>query len=112
MAALSTILAAAGLGYLASFTPSHGVQRTPSYSVQRMPIVSMQTGGGGLNGAAIAVAARAATAVMEEVSKSVADKGIDAPEAKSSFVSMDTERAGLVDDEGLPLIYDKDAIQK
>jgi hypothetical protein len=68
--------------------------------------------GGGLNGAAIAVAAQAATAVMEEVSKSVADKGIDAPEAKSSFVSMDTERAGLVDDEGLPLIYDKDAIQK
>ena len=74
MAALSTILAAAGIGYLAS----HGFQRTPSYSVQRMPIVSMQTGGGGLNGAAIAVAAQAATAVMEEVSKSVADKGIDA----------------------------------
>ena len=109
---LSTIIAAAGLGYLANYAPSHGVQRTPSYSVQRMPIVSMQTGGGGLNGAAIAVAAQAATAVMEEVSKSVADKGIDAPEAKSSFVSMDTERAGLVDDEGLPLIYDKDAIQK
>ena len=109
---LSTIIAAAGLGYLANYAPSHGVQRTPSSSVQRMPIVSMQTGGGGLNGAAIAVAAQAATAVMEEVSKSVADKGIDAPEAKSSFVSMDTERAGLVDDEGLPLIYDKDAIQK
>ena len=65
-----------------------------------------------LQGAAIAGAARAAAAVVEEVSKSVSSNGIEAPVATSSFVSMDSERAGLVDDEGLPLIYDKDAIQK
>ena len=38
--------------------------------------------------------------------------GVEAPEAKSSFVAMDKERAGLVDENGLPLIYDKAAIQK
>ena len=57
-------------------------------------------------------AATAAAAVLEETSRAVASKGIEAPDAARSFVSMDQERAGLVDDEGLPLIYDKDAIQK
>ena len=56
-------------------------------------------------------AATAAAAVLEETSRAVASKGIEAPDAARSFVSMDQERAGLVDDEGLPLIYDKDAIQ-
>ena len=65
-----------------------------------------------LQGAAVAGAAQAAATVMEEVSKSVSSNGVEAPEAKSSFVSMDSERAGLVDDDGLPLIYDKNAIQK
>ena len=79
----------------------------------RATSVAMQSGGGGgLNGAAVATAAKAASAVVEEVSKSVGSNGVEAPEAKSSFVSMDSERAGLVDDEGLPLIYDKNAIQK
>ena len=49
---------------------------------------------------------------MEEVSRSVSSKGIEAPEAQSSFVAMDSERAGLVDENGLPLVYDKAAIQK
>lgn len=49
---------------------------------------------------------------MEEVSKTVSANGVEAPEAKSSFVAMDKERAGLVDENGLPLIYDKAAIQK
>ena len=59
----------------------------------------------------LAGAATAAAAVLEETSRAVASKGIEAPDADRSFVSMDQERAGLVDDEGLPLIYDKDAIQ-
>jgi len=76
----------------------------------------MQVGGGDQNnplqGAAIAGAAQAAATVVQEVSKSVSSNGVEAPEAKSSFVSMDSDRAGLIDDEGLPLIYDKAAIQK
>ena len=61
---------------------------------------------------AVTAGVSAATAVIGEVSKSVAKGGVEAPEAKSSFVSMDPERAGLVDENGLPLIYDKEAIQK
>jgi len=60
---------------------------------------------------AVTAGVSAATAVIGEVSKSVAKGGVEAPEAKSSFVSMDPERAGLVDENGLPLIYDKEAIQ-
>jgi hypothetical protein len=74
----------------------------------------MQTGGNNnnpLSGAAVAGAAQAAVTVMEEVSRSVSSKGIEAPEAQSSFVAMDSERAGLVDENGLPLVYDKAAIQ-
>ena len=102
MALLTTVTV--GLGYLTGAPVHHGIQSG------RAPAVVMQQNS--LNTAALAGAAQAATAVMEEVSKSVGEKGVEAPEARSSFVSMDSERAGLVDEEGLPLIYDKDAIQK
>ena len=40
------------------------------------------------------------------------EQGVQAPDTERTFVSMDSARAGLVDDEGLPLVYDKAAIQK
>jgi predicted unusual protein kinase regulating ubiquinone biosynthesis (AarF/ABC1/UbiB family) len=49
--------------------------------------------------------------VLEEVAKSVNSEGVEAPEALSNFVSVDLSREGLVDDDGLPLVYDKAAIQ-
>eukprot|EP00965_Chrysotila_dentata_P007887 257091-Pleurochrysis_carterae.AAC.12 len=55
---------------------------------------------------------QAAAAVMEEVSRSVGTNGIEAPDMADTFVSIDAERTGLVDEEGLPLVYDKQAIQK
>ena len=61
---------------------------------------------------AISAGVSAASAVVGEISKSVAKDGVEAPEAKSSFVAMDADRAGLVDENGLPLVYNKDAIQK
>ena len=78
---------------------------TSGYNVPVRAHVRMQMG-------TITGAATAAAAVIEETSRAVASKGIEAPDAGRSFVSMDADRAGLVDDEGLPLIYDKDAIQK
>mmetsp|Transcript_2976 Transcript_2976/g.5815 ORF Transcript_2976/g.5815 Transcript_2976/m.5815 type:complete len:874 (-) Transcript_2976:290-2911(-) len=60
----------------------------------------------------MAGAAKAAAAVMEEVSRSVGTNGIEAPDMADTFVSIDAERTGLVDEEGLPLVYDKQAIQK
>jgi len=56
-------------------------------------------------------AANAASAVLE-VSTAVRMKGIEAPDGDSSFVALDQERRGLVDTEGLPLVYDKELIQK
>ncbi|KAL1528435.1 hypothetical protein AB1Y20_009783 [Prymnesium parvum] len=57
-------------------------------------------------------AATTAATVIEEVSRSVGEKGVAAPDADLTFVSMDKDRAGLVDEEGLPLVYDREAIQK
>jgi len=54
-------------------------------------------------------AAQAAAAVME-VSKGVTS--IEAPDTDSSFVAMDESRRDLVDEQGLPLVYNKEAIQK
>merc|ERR1719453_1032134 len=99
----------------ALLTPSAPQLLSPSFSAYRAESPCMQTGGKSnnpLSGAAVAGAAQAAATVIEEVSKSVSTNGIEAPEATSSFVAMDAERAGLVDENGLPLIYDKAAIQK
>jgi aarF domain-containing kinase len=80
-----------------------GIATSPS----RAPFVSMQ-----LKNSAVTAGVTAATAVLGEVSKSVGDKGIEAPEATTSFVSMDEARTDLVDEDGLPLAYNKEAIQK
>ena len=102
MAICSFILfAASSAAYL------HGVGPAPTLNGARAITMMADKPGN----AAVAGAAQAAATVVAEVSKSVASTGVEAPEARSSFVSMDSERAGLVDDEGLPLIYDKEAIQ-
>ena len=38
-------------------------------------------------------------------------KGIEAPANEKSYVALDSENAGLVDDDGLPLVYSPEAIQ-
>jgi len=58
----------------------------------------------------MAQAATAAATVVQEVAGSVQD--VEAPDADDSFVAIDESRTGLVDEEGLPLVYDKEAIQK
>ena len=95
-----TLLASSG------FNAASTIRWQPQQACTRSSCTSMRLMTG------IPGAATAAAAVLEETSRAVASKGIEAPDAARSFVSMDKERTGLVDDEGLPLIYDKDAIQK
>jgi hypothetical protein len=57
------------------------------------------------------VASTAAIAALE-VSKAVRMKGVEAPDGDSSFVALDQERRGQVDEDGLPVVYDKDLIEK
>lgn len=63
-----------------------------------------------MQGPGIAGAAAAAAAAVQEVSQRVRD--VEAPDTDQSFVAMDESRRDLVDEEGLPLVYNKDAIQK
>ena len=53
---------------------------------------------------------KAAEAILD-VSKTVRMKGIEAPANEKSYVALDSENAGLVDDDGLPLVYSPEAIQ-
>lgn len=57
----------------------------------------------------IETASNAAAAVME-VSAAVRERGVDAPDASKSFVARG-EDTSVVDEEGLPLVYDREAIQ-
>eukprot|EP00873_Tetraselmis_striata_P029871 jgi/Tetstr1/450135/TSEL_037177.t1 len=49
-----------------------------------------------------------------EVSKAIRMKGVEAPSVDKTFVTIDKNdvRIGKVDEAGLPLVYDKDLIQK
>lgn len=60
----------------------------------------------------MAGAASTAAIAALEVSKAVRMKGVEAPDGDSSFVALDQERRGLVDEDGLPVVYDKDLIEK
>ena len=73
----------------------------------------MQAGGnnGGGNNLGAAGVATAAAAAIEEISRSVRTEGVAAPETVRSFVAMDRAREGIVDADGLPVIYDRAAIQ-
>ena len=84
-------------------TAPHTVSTAPRVVSPRLQLGDMKQTAG---------AVTAATAVIEEVSRSVSSKGVEAPDTARTFVSMDADRAGLVDEDGLPLVYDKAAIQK
>ena len=103
LAALLPVLGASALAYGSFGAAPHAATARGS----RAAAVIMQQNNIGLAGAATAAAT-----VLEEVSRSVGEKGVEAPDADQSFVSMASERAGLVDEEGLPLVYDREAIQK
>ena len=56
------------------------------------------------------ITTKAAEAILD-VSKTVRMKGIEAPNNEKSYVALDVENQGLVDDDGLPLVYDPAKIQ-
>jgi len=68
--------------------------------------------GAGPNPGGVAGAASTAAIAALEVSKAVRMKGVEAPDGDSSFVALDQERRGQVDEDGLPVVYDKDLIEK
>ena len=57
------------------------------------------------------VASNAAIAVAE-VSKAVRMRGVEAPDTSKSYVVLDQANSGAVDADGLPLVYNKEAIQR
>ena len=107
---MASLLLAVGIAN-AMLPAMAGLRGVPGPPIIRHAVARMMADNQPLGGGATAGTAAVVTSVVKEVSKSVASSEIEAPEARSSFVSMDSERAGLVDDEGLPLIYDKEAIQ-
>jgi hypothetical protein len=70
-----------------------------------------QMASGGAGAAAMASAAAVAAAT---VNAAVAMRTLDAPDTERSYVNIETDdaRAGVVDDVGLPLVYDKVLIQE
>jgi aarF domain-containing kinase len=64
--------------------------------------------GEGLKNSGIASAAAMATAA---VNAAVSMKTLEAPDVKKSYISMDRNITNAIDEEGLPLIYDKDLIE-
>eukprot|EP00240_Pyramimonas_obovata_P003426 CAMPEP_0118949866 /NCGR_PEP_ID=MMETSP1169-20130426/50374_1 /TAXON_ID=36882 /ORGANISM="Pyramimonas obovata, Strain CCMP722" /LENGTH=850 /DNA_ID=CAMNT_0006896579 /DNA_START=76 /DNA_END=2624 /DNA_ORIENTATION=+ len=89
---------------------THRVHRRHAQSDRRHAVTVTARAGGG--GPGMAGAAQVATVAALEVSKAVRNKGVEAPDADQSFVALDEERRGQVDAEGLPVVYDKDLIQK
>ena len=61
-----------------------------------------------LGNSGIASAAAMATAA---VNAAVSMKSLEAPDVKKSYISMDRNITNAIDEEGLPLIYDKDLIE-
>ena len=39
-------------------------------------------------------------------------KSLEAPDVKKSYIALDVNNTGALDEEGLPLVYDKDLIQQ
>ena len=72
--------------------------------------VSLGSGGGG--NAFSTAALEGVTSVVIEASKGAGSRKIEAPSADKSFVYMDDSREGVIDrEDGLPAVYDKEAIQ-
>jgi len=59
-----------------------------------------------------AEAAATAAVAVAEISKAVRMRGVEAPDAQKTYVALGDDRKGLVDEAGLPLVYDKELIQK
>lgn len=57
----------------------------------------------------VASAAAMATAA---VSAAVSMRTLEAPDVKKSYISLDDSATSTLDEDGLPLVYDKDAIEK
>ena len=57
----------------------------------------------------VASAAALATAA---VNQAVSMKTLEAPDVEKSYISLDTESAAELDEEGLPRVYDKDLIEQ
>ena len=81
--------------FLASAPPLHAA---PPTAAERIASSAVGT-------AAVAAAA---------VSKAVSMKTLSAPELERSFIALDSaaSAAGVVDDQGLPLVYNKELIEK
>ena len=91
---------------MASTTTTGAETETPSRSPISSKSVQNQISSGGV--------AAAATVAAAAVNAAVSLKTLDAPDVVRSYVYRDgaTEnRTGMVDDVGLPLVYDKDLIQ-
>eukprot|EP00468_Gymnochlora_sp_CCMP2014_P013038 CAMPEP_0167751766 /NCGR_PEP_ID=MMETSP0110_2-20121227/6762_1 /TAXON_ID=629695 /ORGANISM="Gymnochlora sp., Strain CCMP2014" /LENGTH=895 /DNA_ID=CAMNT_0007637301 /DNA_START=1562 /DNA_END=4249 /DNA_ORIENTATION=+ len=67
-----------------------------------------------INEARAAGIAAAATSAAQAVSKAVSMRKIEAPDLDKTFIVLDDDddRRGKVDEAGLPLVYDKDLIEK
>ena len=84
------------------------------YSMNNKPVTSSSSGGGGggladriTNAGAVSAAAMATAAVNAAVSM----KSLTAPSVEKSYISLDSSST-VTDEEGLPLVYDKDLIEK
>jgi len=57
-------------------------------------------------------AASAAAVATAAVNAAVSMKSLEAPDVKKSYIALDVNNTGALDDEGLPLVYDKELIQQ
>ena len=57
-------------------------------------------------------AASAAAVATAAVNAAVSMKSLEAPDVKKSYIALDLNSTGALDDEGLPLVYDKELIQQ
>jgi len=57
-------------------------------------------------------AASAAAVATAAVSAAVSMKSLEAPDVTKSYIALDVNNTGALDDEGLPLVYDKELIQQ
>lgn len=69
---------------------------------------SESTVGSRFQSSGIASAAAVATAA---VNAAVAMRSLEAPDVKKSYIAMEKNYSGALDEDGLPLVYDKDLIE-
>lgn len=57
-------------------------------------------------------ASAAAVAATAAVNAAVSMKSLEAPDVRKSYIALDVNNTGALDEEGLPLVYDKELIQQ